>query len=166
MADYHIYLHSDFSTGNSSLAKPSNFRKQENEGKNVVPWQQYATFITNPDSLIGVAKQKAMTELNNAAKESDIAAKAVVAIGIVKAVVQILDNTATTTTQMFDLSDGGTRTRTYNNIKQPLQWIMNPVSTTMNALTTTMQIKRDEVRRELNVRLLGDSQLNANKRSV
>ena len=68
MADYHIYLHSDFSTGNSSLAKPSNFRKQENEGKNVVPWQQYATFITNPDSLIGVAKQKAMTELNNAAK--------------------------------------------------------------------------------------------------
>ena len=107
-----------------------------------------------------------MTELNNAAKDSDIAAKAVVAIGIVKAVVQILDNAATTTTQMFDLSDGGTRTRTYNNIKQPLQWVMNPFSTTMNALTTTMQIKRDEVRRELNVRLLGDSQLNSNKRSV
>lgn len=163
MADYHIYLHGSGSDENNvSPAKPKSYGSNREYMSAAKPWQQAAQFISNPDSLLGVAKQKAMTELNNVAKDSDIAAKAVVFIAIAKAVAQIIDSAATTGTQLADLYTGGDSTRVWNNIKQPVQWIMNPISTTFNAWTTITRVKRDNVRKQLNTQLLGDSQINTN----
>ena len=148
--DYNIYIHS-VESGDENQFKPwRSSETSEDGGFSQSNKKSYSSYAMNPDALVGKAAGKLTT-----------VAKTIAPIAAAFAVLKIGDKCVETMTSFYTAETGQYAFATsYHNLKNGINSVLHPISSTMNYFRQQQQYKLNNQRAEVQRSLFGDVAFN------
>lgn len=148
--DYNIYLHSSESFEGSEPTTPWSARESsDSQGFQSVTSKTIESIKETPNQLVALGK-----DVIGVVKKHPVVAAAL-------AVITIADKAVDTMSSFYSAETGQYAFRTgYHNIKNGINAVFHPVSSTMNYLRQQQQYKLDNERAEVQRSLFGDIAFN------
>lgn len=165
MADYNIYIHA-FSGGNDSPTTPNQMKTNSDAGGISAESggsggfgmaRRAASFLTNPDSMIGSIIGKGVEFATSTLGITAIAAT--LAFSVVKKIA--LKNEEYYAKVIAPNSGNYNHVHEFNNIKQMINNVMHPIAAFENHYQMVQEIKRKNEANEQNMLLTGGTVINS-----